>query len=321
MNRFKIPDAACTSQAFSHKVKFRFEIPALECSWAQHVQMWMLWLWGVMLSAPVVMTAPGFVQERELTCVPSHFKHILIALDVFGSFHGLSSLWHITLECMSQFQGPWWDPFDENKDAPSSKHSCSELNMSPQAPSMVCKGKLEALLGCALCLPPVCIFKIGQSCTLKMLIILVVPWSPLSPLCCVMLYIGAAERSFTCSSHCRDAVSIANKSISKNTVVVWLHLAWKAFTLSLHFSIFLLGWGKRKRQQQQRAIWEVDFQGNLKKKSKYSVLVCVLIHSFRLAVQVFRLPLVHYQSLVCSLRCRLNSNFSVVSFLLAICTL
>lgn len=99
----------------------------------------------------MVVTAPGFVQERELTCVPSHLRHILRAVDVFGSFHGLSSFWHMTLGCTSQFQGPSWDPFDEDMDAPGSKHGCSEMNMSPQAPSMVYRDKLGALLGCALC--------------------------------------------------------------------------------------------------------------------------------------------------------------------------
>lgn len=113
------------------------------------------------LSAPVVMAAPSFVQERELTFVSSHFRHILRAVDVFGSFHGLSSFWHMTPRCMLQFQGPSWDPFNENMDASSSKYSCSELNMSPQAPSMVCREK-KSLLGCALCHPPVGNFKIGQ---------------------------------------------------------------------------------------------------------------------------------------------------------------
>lgn len=107
------------------------------------------------------MTAPGFVQERELTFVPSRLRHILRGVDVFGSFNGLSSFWHMTLGCTSQFQGPSWDPFDENMDAPSSKHGCSELNMSPQAPSMICREK-KVLLGCASCHPPLGIFKRGQ---------------------------------------------------------------------------------------------------------------------------------------------------------------
>lgn len=112
-----------------------------------------------------VMIAPGFVQERELTFVPSCLRHILGGVDVFGSFHGLSSFWHMTLGCTLQFQGPSWDPFDENMNAPGSKHGCSELNMSPQAPSMICREK-KALLGCALCHPPVDIFKRGQSVAL-----------------------------------------------------------------------------------------------------------------------------------------------------------
>lgn len=143
------------------------------------------------------------------------------------------------------------------------------------------------------------------------------PSCSLPDLClpCVVLYIGAAERSFTYSSHNGDAGSIANKSISKNTVVAWLSPV-------LFLLAFLCWGGRRGNKQTKKAIWEVGFQQNWKKKSKCSALVFVLIHSFRLAIQVFWLPLVHHQSLVCSLRCRLNNNFlSIVSFLLAICTL
>lgn len=167
------------------------------------------------------MTAPGFVQERELTFVPSHLRHILRAVDVCEFFHGLSSFWHMTVGCMSQFQGPSWDAFDENMAAPSSKPGCSELNTSPQALSMICREK-KALLGCALCHPPVGVFKIGQSCTLKMLIPLVVSLvSAVSRvLCCLLEQLrGISPAPLTVGM---QAGSIDNKPISKSTVSAWL---------------------------------------------------------------------------------------------------
>lgn len=240
---------------FLCKLKFKFEIPALGCSCAQHVQMWMLWPWGVTLNAPVVMAAPGFVQERELTFVPSHLRHILRAVDVFGSFHGLSTFWHMTVGCMSQFQDPSWDPFDENMDAPSSKHSCSELNMSPQAPSMSCR-EGKALLGCALYHPPVGVFKIGQRVALlKMLISLVVSLvsSVSHVLCCILEQLrGVSPAPLPVGM---QAGSIANKSSSKSTVVVWLS--------PFLFILARFCWdGGRGNKQAKKAIWEVDFQGN-----------------------------------------------------------
>lgn len=160
MDRLKLPDAACTDQVFTQtEVQVGNSRSWVRlCTASAYVDVVAV---RGNFSAPVVMAAPGFVQERELAFASSHLRHILRAVDVFGSFHGLSSFWHMTLECVSQFQGPSWDPFNENMDAPSSKHGCSELNMSPQPPSMICREK-KSLLRCALCHPPVGIFKIGQ---------------------------------------------------------------------------------------------------------------------------------------------------------------
>lgn len=63
---------------------------------------------------------------------------------------------------------------------------------------------------------------------------------------CVVLYIGAAERNFTCSSHFGDAGSIANKSISKTTVVAWL------FPFLFILAFFLLGWGRGNKKKKSR---------------------------------------------------------------------
>lgn len=165
MSRLKVPDAACTNQVFMPT-----EVQVWNsCPWVQLCTACadgILWLWGVTLSTPVVVTAPGFVQERELAFVPSRLRHILRGVDAFGSFHGLSSFWHVTLGCALQFQGPSWDLFDENMDAPSSKHGSSELNVSPQALSMICREK-KALLACALCHPPVGISQRGQRVALS----------------------------------------------------------------------------------------------------------------------------------------------------------
>lgn len=117
-----------------------------------------------MLSAPVVMAAPAFLQEMDFCPIPpqAHPQRCGYFWVVPWSFF---SFWHMTLGCMSRFQGPSWDPFAEKMGAPSSKHGCSELNLSPQAANMIFREK-KALLGCALCHPPVGIFKIGQSVAL-----------------------------------------------------------------------------------------------------------------------------------------------------------
>lgn len=58
-------------------------------------------------------------------------------------------------------------------------------------------------------------------------------------LCCILEQLrGVLPAPLTVG---RQAGSSANKSISKNIVVS------VAFILSLHFSISLLGWGKRKQ--------------------------------------------------------------------------
>lgn len=93
-----------------------------------------------------------------------------------------------------------------------------------------------------------------------------------------------------------------------------------AFPLSLHFSIFLLGWGKRKHKKKSHL--RSGFPGEFEEKVQvFSSGLCTNT-LFQAGNPSVRLPLVHYQSLECRLRCRLNNNFpSMASFLLAICTL